>query len=65
MKEKHEAATEALLSALADSQRTTKTLRVENEELRQQIRTLETELKAVVGELARSQNYSPAIRALV
>ncbi|KAG8215542.1 hypothetical protein J3R82DRAFT_9202 [Butyriboletus roseoflavus] len=44
MKEKHDLETEALLSALSDSQRTTKTLREENLQLRDRIRELEDEL---------------------
>lgn len=44
MKEKHDLETEALLSALSDSQRTTKTLREENLQLRDRIRELEDQL---------------------
>jgi hypothetical protein len=58
MKEKHDAATEALLYALADSQRTTKILRDENEELRQQIRVLSEQFEVVVRDLGCSLRRS-------
>ena len=44
MKQKHDLETEALLSALSDCQRMTKTLQEENPDLRDRIRELEDEL---------------------
>jgi hypothetical protein len=52
MKDKHDFATEALLAALADSQRTTKILCEENDELRQRCQTLEIQLEVIL----RQQN---------
>ncbi|KAG9308113.1 exocyst complex component Sec6-domain-containing protein [Chiua virens] len=54
MKEKHDLETEALLSALSDSQRTTKTLREENLQLRDRIRGLEGELDEMRAQIHRS-----------
>jgi hypothetical protein len=53
MKEKHDLETEALLSALSDSQRTTKTLREENLQLRDRIRELEDELDEMRSQIHR------------
>ena len=53
MKEKHDLETEALLSALSDSQRTTKTLREENLDLRDRIRELEDELDEMRAQIHR------------
>ncbi|KAG6377997.1 hypothetical protein JVT61DRAFT_14795 [Boletus reticuloceps] len=53
MKEKHDLETEALLSALSDSQRTTKTLREENLQLRDRIRELEDELDEMRTQIHR------------
>lgn len=53
MKEKHDLETEALLSALSDSQRTTKTLRDENLQLRDRIRELEDELDGMRTQIHR------------
>lgn len=53
MKEKHDVETEALLSALSDSQRTTKTLREENLQLRDRIRELEDELDGMRTQIHR------------
>ncbi|KAG9310768.1 hypothetical protein JVU11DRAFT_8617 [Chiua virens] len=53
MKEKHDLETEALLSALSDSQRTTKTLREENLQLRDRIRGLEEELDEMRAQIHR------------
>lgn len=53
MKEKHDLETEALLSALSDSQRTTKTLREENFRLRDRIRELEDELDEMRTQIHR------------
>ena len=49
MKEKHDLETEALLAALSDSQRTTKTLREENCQLRDRILELEDERRLANG----------------
>jgi hypothetical protein len=59
MKEKHEVETEALLSALSDSQRTTKMLRDENGELRERIQVLEEELQAAHRQIQRFQSAPP------
>jgi len=53
MKEKHDLETEALLSALSDSQRMTKTLREENLQLRDRIRELEDELDEMRSQIHR------------
>lgn len=53
MKEKHDLETEALLSALSDSQRTTKTLREENLQLRDRIRELEDQLDEMRTQIHR------------
>ncbi|KAH7882588.1 hypothetical protein F5I97DRAFT_1906441 [Phlebopus sp. FC_14] len=53
MKEKHDLETEALLSALSDSQRTTKTLREENSQLRDRIRELEDEVEMMRDQIHR------------
>ena len=53
MKEKHDLETEALLSALSDSQRTSKTLREENLQLRDRIRELEDELDEMRSQIHR------------
>ncbi|KAI6103949.1 hypothetical protein EDD16DRAFT_291439 [Pisolithus croceorrhizus] len=56
LKDKHELETEALLAALSDSQRTTKTLREENTQLRDRIQELEDELDALRDQLRRLAN---------
>ncbi|KAJ7225806.1 hypothetical protein GGX14DRAFT_641147 [Mycena pura] len=48
LKEKHAVETGALLSALSDSQRTTKVLREENSELRERLARLEAEMERMV-----------------
>ena len=45
LQEKHALETGALLSALADSQRTTRVLRDENEDLRERVASIEGELE--------------------
>ncbi|KAI6147754.1 hypothetical protein BKA82DRAFT_4143899 [Pisolithus tinctorius] len=56
LKDKHDLETEALLAALSDSQRTTKTLREENTQLRDRIQELEDELEALRDQLRRLAN---------
>ncbi|KAG6332617.1 hypothetical protein ID866_6470 [Astraeus odoratus] len=56
MKEKHDLETEALLAALSDSQRTSKTLREENTQLRDRIQELEDELEGLRDQLRRLAN---------
>ncbi|KIM66420.1 hypothetical protein SCLCIDRAFT_1211180 [Scleroderma citrinum Foug A] len=51
MKEKHDLETEALLAALSDSQRTTKTLQEENNQLRDHILEIEDELEGLRDQL--------------
>ena len=63
MKEKHDLETEALLSALSDSQRTTKTLREENFELRDRIRQLEDELDEMRTQIHRLASGVLPLRA--
>ncbi|KAF9219374.1 hypothetical protein BS17DRAFT_789369 [Gyrodon lividus] len=53
MREKHDIETEALLSALSDSQRTTKALREENSQLRDRIRELEDRLDEMQDQIHR------------
>ena len=62
MKEKHDLETEALLAALSDSQRTTKTLREENSQLRDRIQELEDELEGLRDQLRRLANGVQAPR---
>jgi len=62
MKEKHDLETEALLAALSDSQRTTKTLREENSQLRDRILELEDELEGLRDQLRRLANGVQAPR---
>lgn len=61
LKEKHDLETEALLGALSDSQRTTKTLREENAHLRERIQELEDELDALRDQLRHLANPVPAV----
>ncbi|KAI6022964.1 hypothetical protein BKA83DRAFT_353874 [Pisolithus microcarpus] len=60
LKDKHELETEALLAALSDSQRTTKTLREENTQLRDRIQELEDELDALRDQLPGVHPSRPA-----
>ncbi|KAI6030087.1 hypothetical protein EDC04DRAFT_2869037 [Pisolithus marmoratus] len=53
LKDRHDLETEALLAALSDSQRTTKTLREENTQLRDRIQELEDELDGLRDQLRR------------
>ncbi|KIK78215.1 hypothetical protein PAXRUDRAFT_834667 [Paxillus rubicundulus Ve08.2h10] len=62
MKEKHDLETEALLSALSDSQRTTKTLREENIQLRDRIRALEDQLDEMRTQIHRLASGIPSPR---
>lgn len=55
LQEKHSLETGALLSALADSQRTTRMLREENAQLRDRLQFSEEQLAAIRGELHRAQ----------
>ncbi|EPQ55531.1 hypothetical protein GLOTRDRAFT_138432 [Gloeophyllum trabeum ATCC 11539] len=59
LKEKHAMETEALLSALADSQRTTKVLREENAELRDRVSNLESRLDELLEQFRRQQSAPP------
>ncbi|KAF9236542.1 hypothetical protein BU15DRAFT_49843 [Melanogaster broomeanus] len=59
MREKHDLETEALLSALSDSQRTTKTLREENGQLRDRIRELEDQLDEMRDQIHRLASGVP------
>ena len=61
-KEKHDLETEALLAALSDSQRTTKTLQEENCQLRDRILELEDELEGLRDQLRRLANGVQALR---
>ncbi|KAF7319921.1 DUF2012 domain-containing protein [Mycena kentingensis (nom. inval.)] len=61
LKEKHAEATGALLSALSDSQRTTKLLREENAELRQRLARLETDSERI----AQIERENQALREFV
>lgn len=61
MKEKHSQETEALLSALSDSQRITKMLREENSELRTRIQELENAMNQM---RRRSASPQPPARSL-
>ncbi|KAL4070065.1 hypothetical protein V8B97DRAFT_523459 [Scleroderma yunnanense] len=63
MKEKHDLETEALLAALSDSQRTTKTLREENNQLRDRIQELDDELEGLRDQLRRLANGVQAPRS--
>ncbi|KAF9270475.1 hypothetical protein L218DRAFT_1071902 [Marasmius fiardii PR-910] len=68
LKEKHAVETSALLSALADSQRTTKVLREENEELRerlQEAQRLEDVCDGLRGELARVEGENERLKQFV
>lgn len=59
MKEKHAAEMEALLSALADSQRTSKALREENTQLHGRVRDLEEQLGDVAEQLDNARRFNP------
>ncbi|KAF8583527.1 hypothetical protein K439DRAFT_1617439 [Ramaria rubella] len=67
LKDKHDAQTEALLAALADSQRTSKELREENDTLKSRVRSLEERLVQTITnarqkekELLRATRAKPA-----
>ncbi|KDQ49455.1 hypothetical protein JAAARDRAFT_42871 [Jaapia argillacea MUCL 33604] len=57
LRERHSAETEALLSALADSQRSAKVMRDENAELRDRIAKLEIQLDDALAQLRRQQQF--------
>lgn len=59
LQDRHALETGALLNALADSQRTTRLLRDENSQLRDQIQLLEDRLADTLDELRRSQLAPP------
>ena len=59
LQDRHSLETGALLNALADSQRTTKVLREENVQLRDQIQRLEDRLAETLDELRRMQLAPP------
>ena len=64
LKDKHDAQTEALLAALADSQRTCKELRAENNTLKAQVRTLEERLvDAITNSRQKDKELARTIRA--
>ena len=65
MKEKHSQETEALLSALSDSQRTTKILREENTELRIRIDELEMKINQLKRRSASPQPPSRSLSRIV
>ncbi|CCM04161.1 uncharacterized protein FIBRA_06323 [Fibroporia radiculosa] len=59
LQERHSVETGALLSALADSQRTTRVLRDENTQLRDRLQGVEDRLAAALEEIRRLQFSSP------
>ncbi|PCH42794.1 hypothetical protein WOLCODRAFT_164024 [Wolfiporia cocos MD-104 SS10] len=59
MRERHSVETGALLSALADSQRTTRVLRQENMELRDRIQELEERFEDAMEEIERMRRLPP------
>ncbi|TFK50660.1 hypothetical protein OE88DRAFT_1661213 [Heliocybe sulcata] len=65
LKEKHAMETEALLSALADSQRTAKVLREENTQLRDRVSELELQMNDLLERLPRQQSGGPPSAASV
>ncbi|KZT21743.1 hypothetical protein NEOLEDRAFT_727685 [Neolentinus lepideus HHB14362 ss-1] len=59
LKERHAMETEALLSALADSQRTAKMLREENTQLRDRVSEVELQMNELLEQLRRQQAVPP------
>jgi hypothetical protein len=63
LKEKHDIQTEALLAALADSQRTSRELKEENDALKSQVRSLEERLvEAIANSRQKEKELSRALR---
>lgn len=63
LKEKHDTQTEALLAALADSQRTSRELKEENEKLKGQVRSLEERLvEAIANSRLKEKELLRAMR---